>query len=263
VMKANRISNADRRQQADRAALLDLVLDDAKSLRNRLGRDDQYKLDEYLDAVREVEKRLDFYSKPDPRAWKPETQPGEIAAPKGEPGDHQEHVRLMLDLIALAFWTDSTRVGTFMFANDVSGKNFGQLIPGAGGGHHEFSHHQDKPAKFEPYTKINRWHNEQLAYLMDKLAAVKEGERTLLDNSKVLFGSSMSDGNRHDPANLPVPPGGPGRRQTQARPPHRQPERHAPLQSLCLDARAHGHAGGAVWRQHRRAGARVGSGQGS
>ncbi len=204
VMKANRISNTDRRQQQDRAALLDLVLDDAKTLRNRLGRDDQYKLDEYLDAVRDVEKRLEFFSKPDPREWKPETHPGDIAAPKGEPGDHQEHVRLMLDLIALAFWTDSTRIGTFMFANDVSGKNFGKLIPGAGGSHHEFSHHQDKAEKSEPYTKINRWHNEQLAYLMDKLAAIKEGERTLLDNSMVLFGSSMSDGNRHDPANLPV-----------------------------------------------------------
>ena len=204
VMKANRISNADRRRQEDRTALLDLVLDDANKLRNRLGRDDQYKLDEYLDAVRDVEKRLEFFSKPDPRDWKPETHPGDIAAPKGEPGDHQEHVRLMLDLIALAFWTDSTRIGTFMFANDVSGKNFGKLIPGAGGSHHEFSHHQDKTEKFEPYTKINRWHNEQLAYLMDKLAAIKEGERTLLDNSMVLFGSSMSDGNRHDPANLPV-----------------------------------------------------------
>mgnify|MGYP000930250147 FL=1 len=110
----------------------------------------------------------------------------------------------MLDMIALAFWTDSTRIGSFMFANDVSGKNFGKLIPGAGGGHHEFSHHQDKTEKYEPYTKINRWHNEQLAYLMDKLAAIKEGERTLLENSMILFGSSMSDGNRHDPANLPI-----------------------------------------------------------
>jgi len=204
VMQAKRVSHADRRQAEDRKALLDLVLDDARHLRNHLGRDDQFKLDEYLDAVREVEKRLEFFSKSDPRAWQPGTHPVNLAAPKGEPGDHQEHVRLMLDLIALAFWTDSTRIGTFMFANDVSGKNFGKLIPGAGGGHHEFSHHQDKAEKFEPYTKINRWHNEQLAYLLDKLAAIKEGERTLLDNSMVLFGSSMSDGNRHDPANLPI-----------------------------------------------------------
>lgn len=205
VMNAGQISAADRRQQEDNKALLDLVLDDAGKLRGRLGRDDQFKLDEYLDAVREVEKRLEFFSKPDPREWKPESAPGEVmAAPKGEPGDYQEHARLMLDMIALAFWTDSTRIGSFMFANDVSGRNFGKLISGAAGSHHEFSHHQDKAEKVEPYTKINRWHNEQLAYLMDKLAAIKEGERTLLDNSMIMFGSSFSDGNRHDPNNLPV-----------------------------------------------------------
>ncbi len=205
VMQADRSSAANRRKQDDRRALLDLVLNDAGKLRDRLGRDDQYKLDEYLDAVRDVEKRLEFFAKPDPRQWKPETQPGEdIAAPKGEPGDHQEHVRLMLDLIVLAFWTDSTRIGSFMFANDVSGKNFGKLIPGVSEGHHEVSHHQDDPKKYEPYTRINRWHNEQLAYLMDKLSAIKEGERSLLDNSMVLFGSSMSDGNSHNPANLPI-----------------------------------------------------------
>ena len=110
----------------------------------------------------------------------------------------------MLDLLALAFRTDSTRIGTFMFANDVSGKNFGKLVPGTEGSHHEFSHHQSKSEKYEPYSKINRWHAEQLAYFLDKLRAVKEGERTLLDNSMILFGSSMSDGNRHDPANLPI-----------------------------------------------------------
>lgn len=196
---------ADAQRQDDRKALLDLVLEDANTLRGRLGRDDQHKLDEYLDAVRDVERRLDFFARPDPRAWRPDTEPGEdIAPPKGAPGDHQEHVRLMLDLIALAFWTDATRISTFMFANDVSGKNFGQLIPGTGGSHHEFSHHQSKADKYEPYSKINRWHNEQLAYLLDKLASIREGESTLLDNSMVLFGSSMSDGNRHDPSNLPI-----------------------------------------------------------
>jgi hypothetical protein len=124
--------------------------------------------------------------------------------PKGEPGDHQEHVRLMLDLMVLGFWTDSTRLSTFMFANDVSGKNFSKLIPGVRGGHHEFSHHQNKAEKYEPYSKINRWHNEQLVYFLDKLKAIKEGDKTLLDNSMILFGSSFSDGNRHDPNNLPI-----------------------------------------------------------
>ncbi len=205
VIKSKHASAADRQKKEDRKALLDLVLDDANRLRNRLGRDDQYKLDEYLDAVRQVEKRIEFFSKPDTRAWKPEGTPGDgLATPKGEPGDHQEHVRLMLDLIVLAFWTDSTRIGSFMFANDVSGKNFGKLIPGTNGSHHEFSHHQNKTEKIEPYKKINRWHNEQLAYLMDKMTAIKEGERTLLNNSMVLFVSSMSDGDRHDTANLPI-----------------------------------------------------------
>jgi hypothetical protein len=205
VINANNASAADRQKKEDRKALLDLVLKDANTLRNRLGRDDQYKLDEYLEAVRHVEKRIDFFTRPDSREWKPQGHPGEnIAAPQGEPGDYQEHVRLMLDMITLAFWADSTRIGSFMFANDVSGRNFGKLIPGAGGSHHEFSHHEHKTEKIEPYKKINRWHNEQLAYLMDKLAAIKEGERTLLDNSMVLFGSSFSDGNSHDPANLPI-----------------------------------------------------------
>jgi len=204
VIRASKGSVADEKKAGDDRALLDLVLDDAHSLRRKLGRDDQYKLDEYLDSVRDVERRLEFFSKPDPRQWKPGSEPEDFAAPKGEPGDHQEHVRLMIDLMVMAFWTDSTRISSFMFANDVSGKNFGKLVPGTEGSHHEFSHHQSKAEKFEPYSKINRWHAEQLGYFMDKLKAIKEGEGTLLDNSMVLFGSSMSDGNRHDPNNLPI-----------------------------------------------------------
>jgi hypothetical protein len=183
-------------------------LDDANSLRRKLGRDDQFKLDEYLDSVRDVERRLEFFSKPDTRPWHPDTEPEDIAAPKGEPGDHQEHVRLMFDLMTLAFWTDSTRVSSFMFANDVSGKSFAKLIPGVNEGHHELSHHQDKREKYEPYSKINRWHTEQFAYFLDKLKSIKEGDKTLLDNSMILFGSSFSDGNRHDPNNLPILLGG-------------------------------------------------------
>lgn len=205
VIKGGQATVVDRRKSDDNRALLDLVFDDARRLRGRLGRDDQYKLDEYLDSVRDVERRLEFFSKADPREWHPSAAPAEnLAAPKGAPGDHQEHVRLMLDLLVLAFRTDSTRIGSFMFANDVSGKNFSALVPGASGSHHEFSHHQNKAEKYEPYSKINRWHSEQLAYFLDKLRNIREGERTLLDNSMILFGSSMSDGNRHDPKNLPI-----------------------------------------------------------
>src|SRR5687767_7390946 len=176
VLRAGKGSAAESKEAQDNKALLDLVLDDAHSLRNKLGRDDQYKLDEYLDSVRAVERRLEFFSKPDPRAWRPESDPGEdIAAPKDAPGVHQEHARLMLGLMAIAYWTDSTRISSYMFANDVSPKNFGKLIPGCGGSHHEYSHHQNQDTKIDPCTKINRWHNEQLAYFLDKLRSIKGG----------------------------------------------------------------------------------------
>jgi hypothetical protein len=165
VLNAGRsASPADLQRAADRRALLDLVLDDARSLRSSLGR----------------------------------------VAPPGTPDSHQDHVRLMLDLMVLAFQTDSTRVSTFMFANDVSGKNFAGLIPGVNGSHHEFSHHQNKKENSEPYAKINRWHTEQLAYFLDRLAAIPEGDSNLLNNSMIFFGSSLSDGNSHQPDNLPI-----------------------------------------------------------
>ena len=207
VLNAGRsASPADLQRAADRRALLDLVLDDARSLRSSLGRDDQFKLDEYLDSVRELERRIAFFSAADPREWKPSSSPdaANLVAPPGTPDSHQDHVRLMLDLMVLAFQTDSTRVSTFMFANDVSGKNFAGLIPGVNGSHHEFSHHQNKKENSEPYAKINRWHTEQLAYFLDRLAAIPEGDSNLLQNSMIFFGSSLSDGNSHQPDNLPI-----------------------------------------------------------
>jgi hypothetical protein len=202
------------RKQEDDRKLLDLVLEDAKALRGRLGRDDQGKFDEYLDAVRAVETRIEFYSKPDPREWKaPEP---DMAAPEGAPGDHKAHVRLMFDLMGLAFRTDQTRIATFMYANDVSQRNFTALVPGANGAHHEFSHHEGKKEKVEAYSKIVRWHVEQFAYLLDVLSKAKEGEGTLLDNALLMLGSSISDGNRHDPANLPILLAGRGGRTIQS-----------------------------------------------
>ena len=142
--------------------------------------------------------------KPDPREWRPETDPEMMAAPDPNiPADFQEHVKLMLDLMVLAFQTDSTRVQTFMFANDVSGRNF-SFLNGVSGGHHDMSHHENKEEKIKQYQEITRWHTAQFAYLLDRMAAIPEGEGTLLDNSMLLFGSSFSDGNRHDPNNLPI-----------------------------------------------------------
>ncbi|MBI1373727.1 MAG: DUF1552 domain-containing protein [Phycisphaera sp.] len=198
---------ASRRKVDDAKSLLDLVLADANDLRGRLGRDDQFKMDEYLDSVRAVEKRIDFATKPDPRAWKPTTKPTaeQMTPPAPDiPDNHPEHVRLMLDLMVLAFQTDSTRIGTFMFGNSVSGRNFRGIIDGVRGGHHEISHHKNEQHNIDQYQLINRWHVEQLAYMLDRMSKVREGESTLLDNSMILMGSGMSDGNAHDPANLPI-----------------------------------------------------------
>jgi len=204
----------DARRRDDASSLLDLALEDAQRLRGRLGRDDRYKLDEYMDAVRSVEQRLAFYehqSQNEQPAWRPVDAPDHPDEPMLTPSPtHLEHVRAMLDLIFLAFWTDSTRIATFMFANSVANTNFTHLIDGVNGGHHEFSHHMNKPEMIEPYSKIARWYVAQFAYLLDRLRSVREGECTLLDNSMVLFGSGMSDGNEHNPDNLPILLGGRG-----------------------------------------------------
>lgn len=199
---------ADRRRFSDQESLLDLAYEDAKDLRKKLGRDDQFKLDEYLDSIRAVEKRIAFFAQPPERTWKPETAP-QHSPPQDAPPNYGEHVKLMLDLMILAFQTDSTRVGTFMFANDVSGRNF-SFVDGVHGAHHELSHHENKGDKIEQYKRINRWHTAQFAYMLEKMQGIKEGESTLLDNSMILFGCGMSDGNRHDPANLPILLGGRG-----------------------------------------------------
>jgi hypothetical protein len=199
------------RREDDRS-LLDMALEDAGDLRRRLGRDDQHKLDEYMEAVRSVEQRLAFHAQPDERQWRPSTAPNHPDEPEtlDAPDNYQEHVRLMMDLMVLAFWTDSTRLATFMFANDVSNRNFAPLIPGVDGGMHQFSHHQNDPHAIENYAKINRWHVEQYVYMLEKMRAIREGERTLLDNSMIMCGSSISDGNEHNPNNLPILLGGRG-----------------------------------------------------
>lgn len=184
--------------------LLDFVLEDAKQVRQQLGRDDQFKMDEYLDAVRAVEQRIEYASQPRQRNWQPEFDAAEIAGKKpGTPADFREHIQLMLDLMVLAFQTDATRVSSFMFANDVSGRNF-SFLEGVAGGHHELSHHENNDSKIAQYQEINRWHVQQFARMVQKLGAIREGDGTLLDNCMIMFGSSISDGNRHDPDNLPI-----------------------------------------------------------
>jgi hypothetical protein len=218
----------------DDRSLLDAALEDAHEVRTRLGRDDQVKMDEYLESVRAVEKQLEFASKPDAREWHAQVPPGDLTPPDPNiPRDYQKHVRLMLDMIVHAFWTDQTRLATFMFANAVSNRNFAPYIEGLEGGHHQLSHHQNEKDKIEQYTKINRWHVGQYVRMLEKMRGIKEGAGTLLDNSMILMGSGMSDGNRHDPSNLPILLGGRGGR-TIATGQHLAPGRNTPLCNLHL-----------------------------
>lgn len=184
--------------------LLDFVLEDATKVRGKLGRDDQFKLDEYLDSVRAVEKQIEFATRPKSRGWEPEVEPELIATQQpGVPADFRQHIEIMLDLMVLAFQTDSTRVCSMMFANDVSGRNF-SFLDGVNNSHHELSHHEHKEEKIRQYQLINRWHADVFARFLRRLDSIQEGTGTLLDHSMIMFGSSMSDGNRHDPDNLPI-----------------------------------------------------------
>jgi len=199
-------------------SVLDLVLADATRLQRKVGKADQLKLAEYLESVRAVEKRIEFESKRKSEESSADSlvaqeidrlggrirdyyaDPAKVSARQG---NHTEHVRLMLDLMVLAFWSDSTRVSTFMFGNAVSGKNF-SFLEGVGGGHHEISHHENKAEKLEQYKRINAWHLAQYAYMLEKMKSIREGEGNLLDNSMVLLGAGMRDGNAHSPKNLPI-----------------------------------------------------------
>lgn len=178
-----------------RKSILDLVADDAKQLRGRLGATDQRKVDEYLTAVRELERRLVRVEA------KADIAP-DFAAPKGIPSDFQEHVRLMGDMIVLAFQADLTRVATFMYANEGSTKPYPQI--GVPEGHHDLSHHGNDPSKHEKIKKINTFHIEQFAYVVGRLKGIREGDGTLLDRSMLVYGSGIGDGNRHNHDDLPV-----------------------------------------------------------
>ena len=183
--------------------LLDLVHQDAAQLRTQLGNADQQRLDEYLDTVRSLEIRLQKTRSPKQTAWKPRASIDPKARPEAMPKAHADEVKLMLDMIAVAFQTDSTRICTFMFGNAVSNENF-SFVPGVKEGHHSVSHHQNDADKLRQYQLINHWHVAQYAYLLNKLAGMREGEKSVLDNSMIVLGAALRDGNKHDPHNLPI-----------------------------------------------------------
>jgi hypothetical protein len=189
--------------------LLDRVLGDARRLQKEVGASDRIRLEEYYTTLRALEQRLERATSESAARWKPRAPFTSTAEPTSEPRDHSEHVRLMLDMIALSFQTDTTRIATFMFGNAVSGQNF-RFLEGVSNSHHEISHHANDADKLHQYHLINRWHVAQYAYLLQKLSTIREGEKSLLDNSMILLASALSDGNKHDPHRLPILLGGRG-----------------------------------------------------
>lgn len=185
------------------ALLLDRVLGDARKLRTEVGTADRIRLDEYLAVMRSLEERVQRAGSGKKSSWKPRAVIDPRTPPTDRPSDHAEHVRLMLDMIAVGFQSDTTRVATFMFGNAVSNVGF-RFLEGVSAGHHDVSHHQKDPDKLRQYQLINRWHVAQYAYLLGRLRSMKEGEATVLDNSMVMFASALSDGNSHNPHDLPI-----------------------------------------------------------
>ena len=128
--------------------------------------------------------------------------PPGVTAPTGIPANIGEHLRLMCDLLVLAFQTDSTRIATFVFANEASNRSYPDL--GVNEGHHEISHHGRDPEKIRKVREINQFHIAQLAYLLKRLKSVPEGDGTLLDHCMLVYGSGNSDGDQHNHDNLPI-----------------------------------------------------------
>ncbi len=181
-----------------RKSVLDFVQDDAKSLQKKLGIADQRKVEEYLYAVREVENRL---------AGSDKLKVGEdgipnFPRPAGVPRDWSEHCKLMLDMAAIAIRTDSTRVLTFMFANEGNNRGYPEI--GAPESHHDLSHHGKSEEKQAKVQKINRYHMQHFAYLLDHFANIEEAGGKLLDHCMILYGSGISDGDRHNHDDLPI-----------------------------------------------------------
>ena len=183
------------RRQAAHQSILDFVLTDARQLHKQLGSGDQQKLDEYMTSVREVEQRLE-------RAEKMAVATPDYPSPSGVPRDYEQHLRVMFDLLALAFQTDTTRVSTFMIAHDGSNRSY--PFAGVPDGHHDISHHGGNAEKKAKLAKINRFHMTQFAYFLERLKSVREGEGTLLDNCMIVYGSGIADGNAHSHHDLPV-----------------------------------------------------------
>jgi hypothetical protein len=185
--------NLERQQR--KQSVLDFVMEDTKRLQNRASGADRNKLDEYFTAVREIEQRIEM-------AEKHRKSVPEIDKPNGVPETYQEHIRTMFDLMTVAFQTDTTRVSTFLLAHDGSNRTFPEI--GVNEAHHNISHHQRDARRLELIAKIDRYYAAEFARFLDKLKNTREGNGNLLDHSMIVFGSGISDGDRHNHEDLPL-----------------------------------------------------------
>ncbi len=193
---------AKAKRDAYNQSVLDYVMEDAKTLNKTLGAGDLRKVDEYLTSVREVEQRIQRMAK-ESKEEKPKNLAPDFKVPLVTPKEFNEHVRIMGDLMVLAFQTDITRVVTFPLANDGSNRPYKMIdVPE---GHHDLSHHGKSEEKQAKLKKINTHHIEQLAYILGKMKAVKEAnDKTMLDNVMMVYGSGIGDGDRHNHDDLPI-----------------------------------------------------------
>jgi hypothetical protein len=193
-------SPLDRKAQLKRRALnksiLDFALESARGFNSRLSKLDQDKLDEYFSSLRELEQRIEREEK----NW---DQLPSIKTPEGIPNNYSEHLKIMFDMMVLAFQSDSTRISSFLLAHDGSNRSFRDI--GVPEGHHSLSHHKNDPEKIKKLAKIDQFYSEQFAHFLHKLSTTKEvdGSR-LLDHCMIVFGGGISDGNRHRHSDLPV-----------------------------------------------------------
>jgi len=191
-------SNADQLAELKRnASLLDWVSDDIKKLQKKLGPGDRSKVSDYLETVREVERRIQKAENQTADSHLPD-----LDRPLGVPASYDEHVKLMFDLQTLALQCDVTRVITFQLARETSTRTYPQI--GVPDPHHPLSHHANNPEKMERLAKINEYHVSLFAYFLNKLKSTKEGDGNLLDHSLFLYGSGMGNPDVHDHIDLPI-----------------------------------------------------------
>jgi hypothetical protein len=183
------------RMQKDQS-ILDSVTEKINALQSGLGASDRLRVNEYLDAVRDIERRIQMAEAQSDRELP------EVDQPAGVPATYTEHAKLMFDLLLLAYQTDLTRVSTFMLAREISGRTYPEI--GVPDSHHPTSHHRDDPTLYEKVAKINTFHLTLFSHFLEKARATPDGDGTLLDHMVMLYGAGMSDSNRHDNKGLPL-----------------------------------------------------------